>query len=106
MQRCYDLLERDLVYVAPALTLKSSNRLHNWVAGVVKVLRGVFSRRRVTAADVATGKAHAQAHPPTTGFQALFAPLRFRCHISYLIDVLALRHFIIPSKYVGHIMVD
>jgi len=86
----------DVVYVAPTL-VPPFNLLDNGVASFVKVLPGMFPRRGVTATDVAASKAHAQAHPPTTGLQALFAPLRVGRDISNLIDVLALHHFIIPS---------
>ena len=94
IERHRDSRERDVVYVAPALALfKSSNRLHNRVAGLIRVLPGVFSRRGVTATDMPAAQAHTQAHPPTTGFQAHLAAFRVRLHISDLIHVLTIWRF-------------
>src|SRR5437764_11560827 len=57
--------------------------------GLVVVRGRVLVRRRVAAADVATGKAAAELHPGAARLQALFAAGRgLRRRIAGLLDVL------------------
>ena len=87
----------DVVCVTPALATPPTNLLNDRMDGCVKVLPGVFPRRRVAAADVATGQTQTQAHPLAASFQTLFAPFCVGCHIPNLIKVLAFCHVIILS---------
>jgi hypothetical protein len=81
--------DRDLVYVAPKVFVPLDPKLDDGVAGLVKVLGGVFSGRVVAAAHMPADEAKAQVHPPTTRPQAHLATLCVGLHISNLINVLA-----------------
>lgn len=56
-------LDVTLVYIAPAPVFTESERLHDWMAGGVKMLGGMLVFRGVTATDVPTDLADAQMHP-------------------------------------------
>jgi hypothetical protein len=106
--RLWDSRDVHVVYIAPALVLPASNLLDDGVVSFVKVPPGVFPGRGVTAADVPAAKAQAQAHPPTTGFQTLFAAFCVRCHIPNLIKVLTFCHFVVlPIELqIGQIIIE
>jgi hypothetical protein len=65
----------------------------------------MFSRmlvfRRIAAAYVAAGHAQAQVNPSVTHFQTFLTPICVRPHVSNLIGVSALRHFVPPEIVLG-----
>lgn len=58
----------------------------------MKVLGGMLPHRLVATAHMAARKAHAQMHPPSAGFQALFAAIRVGRNIVDLVGMRARCH--------------
>src|SRR5438270_7401787 len=65
--------ERDLVHVTPAPVLTGLRGARDRMAVLARVLGRVPVRRRVAAADLPAGLAHAQVHPAGADLQALLA---------------------------------
>src|SRR4051812_34068093 len=65
--------ESDFVDVAPRPVLAGLGGLHDRMADGAKVRARVAVRRAVPTADMATGLAHAQVHPPPADLQAVLA---------------------------------
>src|SRR5512138_2548036 len=80
------------VHVAPRPILAALEASNEWMFRLVKVLRGVFVRRLITAPDVATREAEAKMHPTRVHLETLLAPLRCaRSDLADLIEMAALR---------------
>src|SRR5215467_7287789 len=90
VKRSCELLEHDLVDVAPAPIFARLEGLDNRVIGGVEMLRSVFVFRRIAAADVPADEALAQVHPGVANPQAILTAVRARCDISYLVEVCTL----------------
>jgi hypothetical protein len=84
------LLEHDLVDVAPAPILARLEGLDNRVIGGVEMLCSMLVFRRIAAADMPTDKALAQVHPGVANLQTIFAAVRARRDVSYLVEVCTL----------------
>ena len=63
----------DLVHIAPGPLFAGLDRTHDRMPGVVEMLCGVFSWRRIATADVTAGHTLAQMHPPSSLFEAFLA---------------------------------
>jgi hypothetical protein len=78
-----------VIDVAPDPVFSRLDRPHHGMAGVLKVFGGVFVLRRIAAAYVSAGHAHAQVNPGVTKLDALFADMCARARDLNLIQVLA-----------------
>src|SRR5439155_23857879 len=85
-------LERDLVDEAPPPVLPRLVRLDERVLHGLEVRAGVPAGRRVAAADVAAGHAHAQMHPAAAGAQAVLAAVGARFDRPCRVEVCTYRH--------------
>lgn len=85
-------LHEYLVHVTPRPVLAALEASNEWMFRFVKVLRGVFVRRLITAPDVAAREAQAKMHPARVHLETLLAPLRCAwSDFADLIEMAALR---------------
>jgi hypothetical protein len=90
VKKSSELLEHDLVDVAPAPIFARLEGLDNRVVGRVEMLCSVFVFRRIAAADVPADEALAQVHPGVANPQAILTAVCARRNISYLVKVCTL----------------
>ena len=64
------------MHIAPRPLVTRLDRAHDRVVGIVEMLCGVLSGRRITTADVAAGHTLAQMYPPSSLFEAFLAGIR------------------------------
>jgi hypothetical protein len=88
LRHAFDL-EGKLIDVAPPPLLAWLERLHEGMAGLVEVSRGVSIWRVVTTSDMAADHAHPQVDPLATVTQAVLASVGRRAHFLDLIEVVA-----------------
>ncbi len=80
-------LQHSFVDIAPSPIFAGLNRPGNSVLCAMKMLCGMFSRRRIAAANVAAKQAHPQMNPVLARFQTLFAAVSMRLYIVNLIEM-------------------
>jgi hypothetical protein len=74
-------VNENLIDVAPSPTLRRVIALHDGMLCRVKMLRGVLSRRLVTATDMPAGSTNPQMHPFLADFQAFLASAGAGMHL-------------------------
>src|SRR5215469_16103417 len=90
VKRSCELLEHDLVDVAPAPVFARLKGLDNRVVGGVEMLRSVLVFRRIAAAYVPADETLSQVHPCVANPQAILTAVRTGRNISYLVKVCTL----------------
>ncbi len=86
-----------LIYVAPPPIFAGLKTLDNRMAGLVKMLRGMFVLGRITTTDVTTFEAYPKVDPRVAEFQALLAP--FQSAGRHVVNVVLMR-----ATHVGFIV--
>jgi len=79
--------ELKLVHITPVPALAGLKRFHDRVLRGVEMFRGVLVLRRIAATDMTAAFAYPKMHPIIAHFQALFAALRTRRYLMYLIQM-------------------
>jgi len=83
-------VQPELVNVTPAPVLIWLEGLHDRVVGRMEMPGGMRILRLVAAADMPAFKADAQVDPGAADFQAILAPIRARCDLTYLVKMTTL----------------
>jgi hypothetical protein len=83
-------IQPELVSVTPSPILLWLEGLHDRVVGRVEMPGGMFILRLVAAADVPAFKTDAQVYPGVADFQAILAPIRAWCNLTYLVKMTTL----------------
>jgi hypothetical protein len=80
-----DLLEINLVDVAPAPMFSRFHRLHDRMPLLVEVGRGMAVLGGIATTNLAALQAHAQVDPSTSDLETLLATLGVRVHLLHMI---------------------